>query len=421
MSRERRANPQDVARAAGLRYVTDEIPGISRSRSGRGFAYYSPEGTLIRDADTLTRIRSLVIPPAYRDVWICPDPAGHLQATGRDDAGRKQYRYHPAWNDRASRVKYGNLVEFARCLPALRKRIRRDLSGPELSRRSVVATVVRLLDETLIRIGNDAYVQQNGSFGLTTLRDRHVKFRGPAVRFRFNGKSGQEHEIELKNGRLARLVKRCQDIPGQRLFQYIGDNGEREAIQSDDVNEYLREVTCTEVTAKHFRTWGGTVLAAMELGRLGVVEGQSHRKKAVVAAVKSVAAQLGNRPATCRKYYIHPAVLDAFEDGTLAEYMRDCQTPEGCQRRVPAAGLSPEEKAVLKLLERDRRKARKRPAANGTAAQRGAGRSPVKRSVAKRTPARGRRRTSAATDVTPRCEAARQRAPAASSPGARPR
>lgn len=388
MSREKRSDPQDVARAAGLRYVTDEIPGIRRRRRGGGFAYYAPDGKLIRDADTLARIRSLVIPPAWRDVWICPHPSGHLQATGRDDAGRKQYRYHTAWNDRTSRVKYGNLAEFARCLPGLRKRIRRDLSRGDLSRRSVVATVVRLLDETLIRIGNDAYVQQNGSFGLTTLRDRHVKLRGPVVQFRFNGKSGQEHEIELKNGRLARLVKRCQDVPGQRLFQYIDENGQREAIQSQDVNEYLREVTCTEVTAKHFRTWGGTVLAAIELGRLGVVEGASRRKKAVVAAVKSVAAQLGNRPATCRKYYIHPAVLEAFEAGTLAGYLRNCQTPEGRRRRVPASGLSHEEQAVLKLLERTRRQAKSRPTPQRTSVSQPRTKPKTQSSVARRTRSR---------------------------------
>jgi DNA topoisomerase-1 len=379
MSRSSQSDPQQVARAAGLRYVTDETPGISRRRCGRGFAYYSPAGKLIRDEPTLTRIRALAIPPAYRDVWICPDPGGHLQATGRDDAGRKQYRYHPDWNDRASRLKYGNLVEFARCLPGLRRRIRRDLSGSELTRRTVVATVVRLLDETLIRVGNDSYAHQNGSFGLTTLRDRHVKLSGPTLRFQFNGKSGQEHDIELKNGRLARLVKRCQDVPGQRLFQYVDERGNREAIQSQDVNEYLREVTCTEVTAKHFRTWGGTVLAAMELARQGDVEGKSRRKKAIVAAVKGVAAQLGNRPATCRKYYIHPAVLEAFEEGTLPELMGDCTPAEGVQRRVPAAGLSPEERAVLKLLERDQRKTRTAPAREPTSDSRKRSRSGTKR------------------------------------------
>jgi DNA topoisomerase I len=417
MPRERPGDPQVVARSAGLRYVTDEMPGITRRRCGRAFAYYSPDGQLVRDEETLHRIRALAIPPAYRNVWICPLPNGHLQATGRDDAGRKQYRYHPQWNHRASGVKYGNLVEFARCLPKLRQRIGRDLKRRDLSRRTVVATVVRLLDETLIRIGNDEYAQQNGSFGLTTLRDRHVKATGRTLHFRFNGKSGQPHEIRLESFRLARLVRRCQDLPGQRLFQYDDGEGEPEAIQSHDVNDYLREVTRADVTAKHFRTWGGTVLAAIELARLGRVEGQRQRKKAIVAAVRNVAGRLGNRPATCRKYYIHPAVIAAFEAGELHELMGTSHPPGGSERSVPVAGLSAQETAVLQLLERAERNPPSPASRSGAA---GARNRPARRrrSTDRRPGAssRGRTRTSASTGTARRNRAGR---PPASSPRSR--
>lgn len=345
------AEAQRAAAVAGLRYVSDEMPGIRRRRCGRGFTYLDPHGRRVTDAATRQRIDALVLPPAWEDVWICPLANGHLQATGRDDAGRKQYRYHDRWRTVRSEVKYAHLLPFAAVLPRLRRRVDRDLDGRALRRERVLATVVRLLDTTLIRVGNDAYAQQHNAFGLTTLRHRHVDVDHATIRFTFQGKSGQRHDIRVDDPTLARIVRRCHDLPGQELFAYLDANDEPVDVGSADVNDYLRQATGRHVTAKDFRTWGGTVLAAITLARLGPPTSKTAHKKNVVRAVKRVAAELGNRPATCRKYYIHPAVLRAYERGRLTELMNDTPRPD---RPVPRQGLSAEEQAVVEVLETDR-------------------------------------------------------------------
>jgi DNA topoisomerase-1 len=337
------------ARAAGLRYVADEVPGISRVRAGSGFSYRDAKGRRVRDAATLARIRSLVIPPAWRDVWISPDPHGHLQVTGRDARGRKQYRYHPRWTEVRDSVKYGRMIAFARALPAMRRRVCSDLKQPALSRQRVLATVIRLLETTLIRVGNEEYAKANKSYGLTTLQDRHVKVRGRFVNFRFRAKSGVFQSIDLEDAMLARSVKRCQDLPGQTLFQYLDAEGGRQSVGSRDVNAYLREVSGEDFTAKDFRTWVGTVLAATALCEFAHADSKTARNRNVVQAIESVAKRLGNTRAVCRKCYVHPAVLDAYLDGTTIEVVN--RKPHAVMT-PPMARLSREEAAVLALLRR---------------------------------------------------------------------
>ncbi len=342
-------HPKLSARAAGLRYVTDEVPGLSRQRSGAGFVYRDAKGRRLRDAATLARIRSLVIPPAWRDVWISPDPLGHVQVTGRDARGRKQYRYHPRWTEVRDSVKYGRMIAFARALPAIRRRVRADLKQSPLSRQRVLATVIRLLEATLIRVGNEEYAKANRSFGLTTLRDRHVTVRGRFVNFRFRAKSGVFQSIDLEDAMLARSVKRCQDLPGQTLFQYFDVEGHRQSVGSRDVNAYLRDVSGEDFTAKDFRTWAGTVLAAAALCAFEPVDSHTARNRNIVQAIESVANRLGNTRAVCRKCYVHPAVLAAYLDGVTID------VSNGKPRRLktpPISRLSGEERAVLSLLQR---------------------------------------------------------------------
>jgi DNA topoisomerase-1 len=347
MARRRTANvavtPALSARTAGLRYVCDASRGIRRLRSGTSFRYIGPSRRPIKDAATLRRIRRLAIPPAWVDVWIASDARAHLQATGRDARGRKQYRYHARWREVRHQSKYERLVPFARALPGLRRRIRADLGSAALTKAKVLAAVVQLLERTFIRVGNIEYARTNGSFGLTTLKDGHVKIRGTELRFEFRGKSGIRQAVSFADARLARIVKRCQDLPGQALFQYVGDDGRRRVVTSADVNAYLRQATGAEFTAKDFRTWAGTLLAAMAL-RDEPVDGSGRKtKRTIVRAVERVASHLGNTPSVCRACYIHPYVLEAFADGTLST------TLAGTRRLV--RGLSAEEAAVLALLE----------------------------------------------------------------------
>jgi DNA topoisomerase-1 len=307
---------------AQLTYVNDNDPGITRRRVGKAFSYRRPDDTLVKDSETLARIRKLAIPPAYTDVWICLDPRGHIQATGRDLKGRKQYRYHPDWGAARGENKYHRAIEFARALPELRARIERDLSRPGLSRDKVVATVVRLLELTLIRVGNSEYAKQNKSFGLTTLRDRHVRVDGAEIRFRFKGKSGVEHETGLKDRRLARIVRASQEVPGQHLFQWVDRDGQRHEIGSADVNAYLRDAVGPDFSAKDFRTWAGTVAAAQVLLGCEPPRSATEAKKVLAETARRVATRLGNTPSVCRKAYIHPAVFEAYTDGALSRELR---------------------------------------------------------------------------------------------------
>lgn len=341
-------SPPDSARLAGLRYVSDHMPGIVREKSGAGFRYRYPTGELVREQPVLKRIRSLVIPPAWGQVWICPDPAGHLQATGRDARGRKQNRYHPRWREIRDETKYARMVAFGRALPRIRKRVKKDLAQPGLPRTKVLATVVRLLEVSLIRVGNDEYARENDSFGLTTMRDRHVKIRGSTLRFHFRGKGGKWHEVDIDDRRLAKIVKNSQELPGQELFQYIDDDGERKTISSEDVNEYIREIAGAEFSAKDFRTWAGTVLAALALQQFQKFDSQAQAKKNVVQAIEAVAERLGNTAAICRRCYIHPEVLGAYLDGTLVHTLK-----RSAQKQIAEnlTRLRPEEAAVLALLQ----------------------------------------------------------------------
>jgi DNA topoisomerase-1 len=344
-----KVDPVDSARQAGLRYVSDTAPGIRRKRRGGKFNYFAPDGSRITDAEELARIRSLAIPPAWTDVWICANGRGHLQATGRDARGRKQYRYHPKWRAVRDETKYERMVAFGEQLPKIREQTGHDLALRGLPRRKVLAAVVRLLETTLIRVGNEEYARDNKSFGLTTMRDRHVEFEGQKVQFHFKGKSGKKHLITLKDRRLAKVVRRCRDIPGQELFQYIDDDGQRETIDSADVNAYLQEITGQQFTAKDFRTWAGTVLASLALQEFESFDSQAQAKKNVLRAIESVAERLGNTPTVCRKCYIHPAVLDSYLEGTMLEPLQ-LRTEDDFTERD--GELRPEEAAVLGLLRR---------------------------------------------------------------------
>jgi len=341
-------DPESSAKAAGLRYTTDTRPGIRRVRKGRTFVYVGPDGRAIRAEAELARIKSLVIPPAWTDVWICPDGRGHLQATGRDARGRKQYRYHPRWREVRDETKYDRMIGFAQALPVIRRKTREHLRRQGLPREKVLATVVQLLEKTLIRVGNDEYARTNRSYGLTTMRDGHVDVRGPRVRFTFRGKSGVEHEIDLNDGRLARIVRQCRDLPGYDLFQYVDENGERQTVGSEEVNAYLKEVTGQDLTSKDFRTWAGTVLAAQLLKEFDAVTSSAQAKKNIVAAVEKVAAKLGNTKAVCRKCYIHPAIFDAYLDGSMLDTI--AQRARNVSRAVDR--LTAAESSVLRLLQR---------------------------------------------------------------------
>jgi DNA topoisomerase-1 len=352
-------DPQLSAQEAGLRYVTDSMPGIRRRRAGKGFRYIGPDGKRITDPDRIAWFKRLAIPPAWTDVWISPIKRGHVQATGRDARGRKQYRYHPRWREVRDEAKFGRLVDFARALPKIRRRTERDLRRRGLPREKVLALVVRLLEATLIRVGNEEYARDNDSFGLSTLRDRHVKGNGSAIRFSFKGKGGKEHEVPIADRRLARLVKQVQEIPGQELFQYIDEEGRRQGIASGDVNDYLRDISGQDFTAKDFRTWAGTVAASMALQDFREIDDEAGRKKAIVDAIEEVAGQLGNTPAVCRACYVHPDVLESYLDGTMVEALS--ARARGAGRGLHA--LRPEEAAVLGLLQarlaRERRKGRR--------------------------------------------------------------
>lgn len=337
-------DPVESAQKAGLQYVTDSEPGIQRKGAGKGFKYIGVDGKTIRERELLNRIKSLVIPPAWKNVWICPLPNGHLQATGFDAKGRKQYRYHPDWAKVRSVTKFNRMILFSEALPIIRQKTGKDLALPGLPKEKVLATVVLLLENTLIRVGNVEYAQENKSFGLTTMRNRHVDISGAKIKFHFRGKSGVEHDIELSDRRLAKIVKRCRDIPGYELFQYLDESNQRQTVKSDDVNTYLKEITGEDFTAKDFRTWAGTVLAAIELKELEPFNSQTEAKKNVTAIIKNVAKQLGNRPATCRKYYVHPAILDAYLEEKLVAVMEKCE-------HKSIEGLEPEEAAVVSLLE----------------------------------------------------------------------
>ena len=346
---EKGDDPAESARDAGLRYVTDEMPGIARKRAGKGFTYIGPEGKPLRNEEQLKRIRKLAVPPAWRDVWICADPRGHIQATGRDDRRRKQYRYHPRWREVRDETKYGRMVAFGDALPGIRKRVVEDLAKPDLPREKVLAAVVRLLETTLIRVGNDEYAKANNSYGLTTLRDRHVEVDGSVIRFEFEAKSRKRRVVDLRDRQLARIVQRCQDLPGYGLFQYIDEDGERRDVRSDDVNEYLRQITGQEFTAKDFRTWTGTVLAALALAGVGEFSSTRQAKKNVVRAIEEVSERLGNTPAICRKSYVHPEVIEAYLEGSPVKI------PQRVARATAKAcveGHSAEEKAVLSFLRR---------------------------------------------------------------------
>lgn len=339
-------SPEADAAQAGLLYVTDAEPGISRRRAGRGFAYRDADGELIRDEKQLVRIRSLAIPPAYSDVWICRTERGHLQATGRDARRRKQYRYHAAWQAARGEGKFGRLPDFAKALPALRRRMSLDLRQPGYPRDKVLALVVAILSETLVRVGNDEYARSNRSYGLSTLRDRHVDFvRGGRARLKFTGKGGQAHDVEIGDARLVKLVRGCQELPGQALFQYRDDGGELQPVTSNDVNAYLKAAMSGDYTAKDFRTWGGTLLAFRLLAQTPPPAGAGAKAGRARTAVRNdvlsqVAQVLGNTPAVCRKAYIDPAVFDAWEQGRLARYAVSARGPrqwEQAARRFLAA------------------------------------------------------------------------------------
>jgi DNA topoisomerase-1 len=337
---------QEAAEEAGLIYVTDSMPGITRKRVGEDFAYYGPDGKKIKDKPTLERIRSLAIPPAYEDVWVCPLADGHLQATGKDARGRKQYRYHPRFREVRDQSKYSRMVDFGKALPKIHERIDRDLSLKGFPREKVLATIVYLLEKSLIRVGNEEYAKENKSYGLTTMKNRHVKVEGQDIKFSFMGKSHVKHKITLHDRKLARVVAKLQELPGQELFQYLDHDGNRHVVTSADVNAYLKEVAEAPFTAKDFRTWAGTVLALTELAGTEPATTKKEERSAVNGVLKVVAKQLGNTPAVCRKCYVHPAVLSAYTRGTLREYLANKEGEPAVQEVVECA-----EDAVLKLLE----------------------------------------------------------------------
>ena len=363
-------DPEESAEEAGLIYVDDTAPGVHRRRAGRGFAYIGLDRSPIRDPKRLAWFKRLAIPPAWTDVWICADKRGHLQATGRDARGRKVYRYHPRWREVRDDFKFDHMIAFARALPAIRKRVAADLSCDGLPREKVLAAVVSLLERTRIRVGNEEYARENRSFGLATLRNRHAKVTGPRVVFTFQGKSGREHTVPLTDRRLARIVKRSQALPGQVLFQYL-DEGERRSVTSDEVNAYLKDITGEDFTAKDFRTWAGTVVAARELAELAASKGERHGKKMVVLAIERVGEVLGNTPTVSRSSYVHPAVTDAYLDGDVIRVAH-----RGTRRSRFA--LTREEAGLLVLLRR-RTSASRAPRRRAKQAQAASSRSRARR------------------------------------------
>jgi DNA topoisomerase-1 len=336
-----------VARQAGLSYVIDALPGIRREgRPGR-FRYLDQSGKFLHDQEVLDRIRALVIPPAWTQVWICPSESGHLQATGRDARGRKQYRYHSRWRDIRDANKYEQLSDFVRALPAIRKAVRRHLRLPGLPREKILAAVVNLLEATLIRIGNERYARENGSFGLTTLRNRHVRIRGQRLQFDFRGKSGKRHHIELTDANLAAIVRRCRELPGQELFQYLDAHGNPRAVTSTDVNEYLCAISGGHAyTAKDFRTWAGTVLAALALRQQAVPRSEHQMKKNMAEAVRQVSQRLGNTPSICRKCYVHPGVMEAYRIGRLEGWRTATNSSKAASLRLTRGN----ELALMRML-----------------------------------------------------------------------
>ncbi|RIJ41801.1 DNA topoisomerase IB [Pontibacter oryzae] len=341
------ADPSKSAAWAGLRYTSDDKPGYTRKGAGKGYYYLDNKGQRLEDEKELARIKALVIPPAWTDVWICKSVKGHLQATGRDAKGRKQYIYHPQWQQARNLTKFDRMIEFGKCLPELREQIDADISTRNLDRRKVTALVLSLMDNALIRIGNRHYAKSNKSYGLTTLRDKHVKINGSSIKFSFRGKKGVEHEIDLKDRRLAKLVKKCRDIPGYDLFQYYDEDGNRQVLESGDVNEYLREVTKYDFTAKDFRTWGGTVRMVECLEKVIEEKEDGDKEKTIREAVKTVAKGLGNTPTVCTKYYIHPEVVNMFREDRLLKYLERHNAENS-----PENHLSSTEQFVLKMLKR---------------------------------------------------------------------
>ena len=339
-------DPVQSARVAGLRYVYDSRPGIGRKKTAKGFRYVGTDGKPVRDKEMLGRIKSLVIPPAWVDVWICPQANGHLQATGRDAKGRKQSRYHPRWREVRDEAKYERMMAFGAALPAIRARVEHDLKLPGLPRLKVLATIVRLLETTFIRVGNEEYARENKSYGLTTMRNKHVHVDGSRVTFAFSGKSGVKHSIDVNDRRLAKIVKRCLDVPGYELFQYVDHDGTRHSLDSGDVNQYLREISGEHFTAKDFRTWAGTVLACMMLREFEAFETAKQAKTNVVRAIESVAEKLGNTPSVCRKCYVHPAVLECYLSGSMRETVK-----QRVEQQMEEHALRHEEMAVIGLLQ----------------------------------------------------------------------
>jgi DNA topoisomerase-1 len=340
-------DPKEAAACAGLRHVSDARPGIRRRKSGKGFTYTRPDGSRVTEADVLRRIKSLAIPPAWTDVWICPSADGHIQATGRDAKGRKQYRYHGRFREVRESTKYEHVVEFAEALPAIRATVREHMALRGLPREKVLATVVHLLETTLIRVGNDDYARQNNSYGLTTLKTRHVAVDGNEVRFRFTGKSGKQWSLRVRDRRIAKIIRACQELPGQELLQYLDDEGKPQDVTSSDVNAYLKEITGKDITAKDFRTWAGTVLAAMALNEVKSFDTAAQAKRNLRTAIENVAARLGNTATICRKCYVHPEVLTSYLDGNLVLEIKSAVESE---LRKELDGLKPEEAAVLAML-----------------------------------------------------------------------
>ena len=346
-------DPAHSAREAGLRYVSDAQPGIQRKKAGKGFRYVVSGVKPVRDRQTLQRIRSLAIPPAWKDVWICGDPRGHLQATGRDARGRKQSRYHPKWRAVRDETKYERMLLFGAALPAMRTRLEKDVAQRGLSRDKILATIVRLMERTLIRVGNEEYARENKSYGLTTMRVRHAQVNGSRILFRFRGKSGKLHSVGIEDRRLARIVRQCQDLPGHELFEYLDESGQPRKVDSSDVNDYLRTISGEDFTAKDFRTWAGTILASRSLRKFEEFTSGAQAKRNLVEAIKTVAQRLGNTPTVCRKCYIHPAVLESYLAGKLARPLRTKidETTDRALRETEEEALRKEERAVMALLK----------------------------------------------------------------------
>ena len=341
---------EDAAESVGLVYVHDDRePGITRQRHDEGWSFHTPDGKTVKDPATIERINKLAVPPAYTDVWICPDPKGHIQATGRDDKGRKQYRYHAAFREVRDSAKYEHVTAFAEALPTIRSTVKKHMAMHGLPREKVLATIVNLLETTLIRVGNEGYAKHNQSYGLTTLEDRHVDAHGADLRFEFKGKSNKMWKLKVHDRRVARIVKACHDLPGQHLFQYLDHDGHAHSVSSHDVNDYLREITGRDVSAKDFRTWAGTVLAALALHEFGIIDSEAKAKKNVRAAIERVSARLGNTPTICRKCYVHPAVVNSYMSGQL---LLEIKEEVDAELRNDLPKLNPEEVAVLTLLER---------------------------------------------------------------------